>query len=154
VDQYGDHSAGNARVTFTNPTADWNWGQAPQNFGPEGDYHEGYGWNEWITDNWHGKMIGFIGDIPGDLNAMPRLINQDDLGLFVIGAATLTIISGLSGHLWLGFDDDYLQDVVSDNVGFGSVDVAVSTVPLPPALLLLGSGLLGLGAVGWRRRKV
>jgi hypothetical protein len=98
-------------------------------------------------------MIGFIGDIPGDLNAMPRLINQDDPGLFVIGAATLTIISGLSGHLWLGFDDDYLQDVVSDNVGFGSVDVAVSTVPLPSALFLLGSGLLGLGGLGWRRRQ-
>jgi hypothetical protein len=28
-----------------------------------------------------------------------------------------------------------------------------SPVPLPPSALLLGSGLLGLGAVGWRRRK-
>jgi hypothetical protein len=27
-------------------------------------------------------------------------------------------------------------------------------VPIPPSALLLGSGLLGLGAVGWRRRKV
>jgi hypothetical protein len=27
-------------------------------------------------------------------------------------------------------------------------------VPLPPSVLLLGSGLLGLGLVGWRRKKV
>ncbi len=34
------------------------------------------------------------------------------------------------------------------------VSGTVTVVPLPPAGLLLGSGLLGLGAVGWRRRQV
>jgi|WetSurMetagenome_2_1015567.scaffolds.fasta_scaffold210201_1 hypothetical protein len=29
----------------------------------------------------------------------------------------------------------------------------VTTVPLPPTVLLLGSGLLGLGAAGWRRKR-
>jgi hypothetical protein len=29
----------------------------------------------------------------------------------------------------------------------------VITTPIPPSLLLLGSGLLGLGALGWRRKK-
>ena len=29
----------------------------------------------------------------------------------------------------------------------------VNTVPLPPAVLLLSSGLLGLGALGWRRKR-
>jgi hypothetical protein len=31
--------------------------------------------------------------------------------------------------------------------------VKVSTVPIPPTVLLLGSGLLGLVGLGWRRRK-
>lgn len=35
---------------------------------------------------------------------------------------------------------------------FGSLVVAVSTVPLPAALPLLGAGLAALGVVGWRRR--
>jgi hypothetical protein len=33
-------------------------------------------------------------------------------------------------------------------------DIDVSAVPLPAALPLLASGLLGLGAVGWRRRQI
>ncbi len=38
--------------------------------------------------------------------------------------------------------------------GTGFRDMAfVITTPTPPSLLLLGSGLLGLGALGWRRRK-
>jgi hypothetical protein len=35
---------------------------------------------------------------------------------------------------------------------FGTEGAAV--VPVPPAVLLLGSGLLGLGFLGWRRKKV
>jgi hypothetical protein len=35
---------------------------------------------------------------------------------------------------------------------FGLRQVA-TTVPIPPSVLLMGSGLLGLGLVGWRRRK-
>jgi hypothetical protein len=35
----------------------------------------------------------------------------------------------------------------------GSTPLSATIVPLPPSVLLLSSGLLGLGAVGWRRRK-
>jgi choice-of-anchor C domain-containing protein len=33
-------------------------------------------------------------------------------------------------------------------------NVSVGLVPLPPSLLLLGTGLMGLGALGWRWRKL
>jgi hypothetical protein len=32
-------------------------------------------------------------------------------------------------------------------------NISVNPLPLPPAVLLLGTGLLGLGAAGWRRRR-
>ncbi len=35
----------------------------------------------------------------------------------------------------------------------GQIQLSSSAVPLPPSMLLLGSGLLGLGALGWRRRQ-
>jgi hypothetical protein len=37
---------------------------------------------------------------------------------------------------------------------FGSINAGQTFVPIPPSLLLLGSGLLGLGAMGWRRRRI
>ena len=37
--------------------------------------------------------------------------------------------------------------------GGGNLIADAATVPLPPSVLLLGSGLLGLGALGWRRRR-
>jgi len=48
------------------------------------------------------------------------------------GVDRLDFVNG-SGHWWL-----------VDNI---------NVVPLPPTALLLGSGLLGLVGLGWRRRK-
>ncbi len=39
------------------------------------------------------------------------------------------------------------------NGGVNGLLVA-DAVPLPPSVLLLGSGLLGLGAMGWRRKRI
>jgi hypothetical protein len=36
---------------------------------------------------------------------------------------------------------------------YGIIEVSPQVIPLPPSALLLGSGLLGLGAVGWRLRR-
>lgn len=57
-------------------------------------------------------------------------------------------------------------DVYAYNLGFGQTvfpfdptqyiitpDSAGGKVPIPPSALLMGSGLLGLGLVGWRRKK-
>jgi hypothetical protein len=36
---------------------------------------------------------------------------------------------------------------------FGGIQLTVSTTPIPPAMLLFASALLGLGGVAWRRRR-
>jgi hypothetical protein len=45
----------------------------------------------------------------------------------------------------LGVEPDYNDMVVKVE--------SIRPVPVPPSVLLLGSGLLGLGLIGWRRRK-
>jgi hypothetical protein len=62
------------------------------------------------------------------------------------------------GVLYLG-----MEDLVQPNTGEGrfgdyndmvvQIQTRDNLVPLPPSALLLGSGLLGLVGVGWRRRK-
>jgi hypothetical protein len=46
---------------------------------------------------------------------------------------------------------DYTLDITSVNFYYGTADIP--SVPIPASALLLGSGLLGLGLVGWRRRE-
>jgi hypothetical protein len=59
----------------------------------------------------------------------------------------LIFVSTLTGSNNSGF---YFNFVFADPTK--SVRVADTTVPLPPSVFLLGSGLLGLGAVGWWRK--
>jgi hypothetical protein len=94
-------------------------------------------------------MIGYIGNLTGDLNNSVRIIKQNDPGLFPIGTANQITISGVSGQLWLGFNDDYYTNDITDNLNTGSVNVTTSSVPLPPTFFLMISGLLALEA---RRR--
>jgi hypothetical protein len=43
--------------------------------------------------------------------------------------------------------------VVFSQLSFGTEGATLPGVPIPPSALLLGSGLLGLGLIGWRRKR-
>jgi hypothetical protein len=55
-------------------------------------------------------------------------------------------------HLTLPSSDPISISQVTFQFGSAQNDFH-TTVPLPPTALLLGSGLLGLGLIGWRRKK-
>jgi len=65
--------------------------------------------------------------------------------------AAILAFKTLSGDAWifacddLGVEPDYNDLVVKVE--------SIHAVPLPPSVLLMGSGLLGLVGLGWRRRK-
>ncbi len=68
------------------------------------------------------------------------------------GPTVVTVPAG-ADELQLGINDD----IYSDNTGSFTVDVSgpgsVSPTPEPASLVLYGTGLLGLGALGWKRKK-
>jgi hypothetical protein len=53
--------------------------------------------------------------------------------------------------LWVNF---YLHGQTYDLAGTGGGQLIPYHTPLPPSVLLLGSGLLGLGLLGWRRKRL
>ena len=139
-------------VHFTGASASWTYTGGVPNFGPEGSFLACCAFDEWITNLQHGQLIGFIGNAALDLNAFPRVIAQDDPGLFAIGAGPITE-TGRAGTLWLGFNDDFATAGIGDNVGSGSVDVTLKPVPEPATLLLSGTTAAGLGLARWRQRR-
>src|SRR5262249_39933086 len=114
-------------VTFTGASASWTYQGGVPLFGPEGSFLACCGFDEWITNLQHGQLIGFIGSAALDLNALPRVIPQNDPGLFAIGVGPTTE-TGRVGTLWLGFNDDYATGGIGDNSGSGSVNVTLNTL--------------------------
>jgi hypothetical protein len=57
--------------------------------------------------------------------------------------------ANLPGTWWIGVEDLALDSSDGD---YNDMIIKFSTVPLPPAVLPLGSGLLGLLGLGWRRK--
>ena len=106
----GDH------VTFSGAAGAWTWGGGGPLFGPDGDPQPGLTWDEWITDGQHGQLIGVVLPDGVDPNAVPRVVAQNDPALFVIGSGTIDL-TGVSGRLWLGFNDDYQSLATGDNAG-------------------------------------
>ncbi len=139
-------------VNIHDATGSWTWATwgAPL-FGPDGDPAQpGFLGDEWITNNKHGQLIGYLGTL--DLNTFPRLLAQNDPNLFVIGTGNVTVTNGSSvtETLWLGFNDDFVSDVTDDNAGSVSVSVdpvsGSREVPEPGTMILLGFGFLGFAA--------
>ena len=102
--------------------------------GPQGGF-PGYEYDEWITNGFHGQLIGFIGPVGTDPNlpsahAQPRAVPQNDPSLFEIGINSITI-TGKEGRLWLGFNDSYRSEVFDNS---GSVFVQVD---FPPQLKMI-----------------
>jgi len=139
-------------VTLFGATGTVTWATwSGRSSGPEGDPQPTLTWDEWITNGRHGQLIGFVGADPGG-------IAQNDSRLFEIGNGSVTK-SGVSGKLWLGFNDDYTHPDSwnADNLGAITVNMdgprtTVDGVPEPLTLLLLGSGVALL--FGLRKRYV
>ena len=90
------------------------------------------------------------------INSYPSALGQADFeqalantdysrGVYTLAAGSYTITGNLSASALDG--DGIALDATS-----GGLKVAVSAVPMPPSLLLMVSGLLGL-AMQWRRRQ-
>jgi regulation of enolase protein 1 (concanavalin A-like superfamily) len=78
----------------------------------------------------------------------------DNSTYYQIGATAYTFGDGSPTRLgFCAFQGEYeTQNPVTLKVDAFRVDSLPLPVPLPGTLLLLGAGLLGLGAAGWRRK--
>ena len=135
----------------------------------------GLGLESWSIANWVGKgEVGgpsgpFQGPLP-DSNDNTLYLNHSYTGTFVLFLKSSTAFSGfrieadgmtsidftMAGVSQNGDVTDATADRTGQNLSHASVwfDGTTTVVPEPSTVILLGSGILGLGLVGYRRRKL
>lgn len=107
--------------------------------------------SEWDIDLGLGHTLTLTGHLSGGGTIVTDFFTDDVFGFetFVVAGFTNLIqldIIGSSSNSGPCSTFDVCGSLGYDNI-------VASVVPLPPALLLFGSGLAGLGLMKWRRRK-
>jgi len=104
-------------VTVHDATGSWTFATNSGFYGPEGLHAPQADSSLFITNGQIGQLIGFIGENPYG-------VAQNDPRLFAIGSGSVSL-TGRTGKLWLGMNDDYTNQIggASDNAGSLSVTV-------------------------------
>lgn len=119
-----------------------------------------YGYHDIVSANFHGNQYQkYVDDnLSGSLLLWRNSSSGAGGKYYIPGFSDFKEIGGYSPQY---SDGPFVLQVTSGS-GAGAVEVRFDNfkitgdnvvVPLPPAALLLGSGLLGLGLTGWRRRR-
>lgn len=103
-------------VTIYGETGAWTYDVNAGFFGPDGASFP-YTGDEWIADGQQAQLIGYVG-------SDPYSVSQNDSGLFQIGSSQVQL-TGKSGELWFGCNDDMVSGNTSDNAGSLQVQVSV-----------------------------
>lgn len=114
--------------------------------------YQEYGWGEWVTP---GSWVNYDGNHDGITDGV-----MGSMGNAYWGAWEYTVDSP-AARAALANDLQYARDYLGNTKFMARLDENTYTlmaehtpnVPLPPTALLLGSGLLGLVGMAWRRRK-
>jgi len=88
------------------------------------------------------------GNDPGDADAAITTLVATGAGGPVIGGFSIGLVNGLAAGTYFA---EIIGTTTGDSAAYSHI-TAISAVPLPPALLLLGAALLGLIGVGRVRR--